>query len=170
MKGVSLKNPFANLIAMGYKSIETRTATSAVAKTKHRGTVLICTSGSPHEQWEWIKQHYLFSMEYIPLDPFLKIATDKLWEECNHEWQRFSEKLMLPMMDPSIVAIANLYTVRDMKAENQEAACFSLFPYAKAMALTDVKRVKPVPIKGLTNGFHLGVFDVHIDRSELTIL
>ncbi|MBZ4283947.1 hypothetical protein LAJ55_14165, partial [Streptococcus pneumoniae] len=69
-----------------------------------------------------------------------------------------------------IVAMANLVAVKDMKEHHQEQACYSVFPYGKAMMLENIKRVKPIPIKGLTNGFHLGVFEVNISKEQLTII
>lgn len=41
MKAISLKQPWANLVACGYKTIETRTWT-----TGYRGDLLICSSAS----------------------------------------------------------------------------------------------------------------------------
>jgi hypothetical protein len=170
MKATSLQNPFANIIAQGYKTIETRTARSAVAKTLYRGEMLICSSGRPHQQWEYIKQHYMYSMADVPLDPFLKLVTDKIWKECHQSVQAFQNRLMIPMKEPSIVAIVELVAVKDMTAEDQVPACYSLFPEAKALMLENVKQVEPIAIKGLTNGFHLGVFEVNIDKSKLIIV
>lgn len=170
MIGVSLKNPFANLIALQYKSIETRTAASPVAKMKHRGEILICTSASEHEQWNYIKQHYLFSMQYVPIDSYMKKATDILWEQCNHEWSKFSQLLLMPIKQPSIVAIAEVYAITDMIAEHQDAACYSVFNKGKSMMLRNIRKVSPVPLKGLTNGFHLGPFEVNIHKHQLIII
>ena len=41
MKAISLKQPWANLVACGYKTLETRTWT-----TSYRGELLICSSAS----------------------------------------------------------------------------------------------------------------------------
>ncbi len=43
MKAISLKQPFANLIASGKKTIETRKWT-----TRYRGDLLICSSQKPN--------------------------------------------------------------------------------------------------------------------------
>lgn len=134
---------------------------------KHRGEILICTSAGPHEQWEHIKQHYLFSMQHVPIDPYMKKATDKLWKECNHEWTKFSQVLMMPVKQPSIVAIAEVYAIMDMLPEHQETACYSIFPRGKSMMLRNIQRVSPVAIKGLTNGFHLGPFEININKHQL---
>lgn len=167
MKAISLRNPFASLITLGYKTIETRTESSPVAKIMTRGDILLCTSAKPHQQWDFIKQHYLYNMDAVPIDPYMKIATDKLWEQSNHSWITFSQLLILPK-EPSIVAVVRIVDVVKMTIEHQKAGCFSLFPGAKSVILDNVRPIIPVPLQGLTNGFHLGPFEVNINQSQLT--
>jgi hypothetical protein len=60
MKALSIKQPFADMIVRGLKTIETRTW-----KTEYRGDILICSSKKPHEG------SYLHNNEIIPCRNYL---------------------------------------------------------------------------------------------------
>lgn len=100
MKGASLKNPFANLVAMNYKTIETRVGNSSLAKTKHRGEILICTSKGIHDFWKDCQNFYMFDDpkdRFDSMDPYFKKACDKVWKEAGENWLEFKNLMMYPM-------------------------------------------------------------------------
>lgn len=67
MKAISIRQPWAELIASGRKTIETRTWT-----TKYRGPILICAGKS----W-WVKacsDHLVYLPETVPVGQAVAIA------------------------------------------------------------------------------------------------
>ncbi len=110
MKALSVKQPWANMIASGVKTIETRKWS-----TDYRGQILIVSSRTPR-------------------------------------------------IDPAgcAVAVAKLVDCRPMVRNDEEEACCEWYSGAFAWVLTNVRRVKPIPIRG-----QLGVYDVSIDFAEL---
>ncbi len=188
MKGISCQNPFANLIAQGYKTIETRLANSSAAKTLHRGKLYICTSQKLHPQWDSIKKTFEpDGFGYCKLDIWLALACQKIWEkeEKNfgdplNQWLSFREKLINPQYNLSfqmresnaekqsyIIAEVNLFAIRDMKLDHQKDACCEIYPTAKALMMDNIKPIYPIELKGRTNGFHLGIFDIKIRPEEI---
>lgn len=100
MKALSVKQPWANLIASGEKTIETRKWS-----TDYRGDLLIVSSRSPR-------------------------------------------------IEPAgyALAVARLVECRPMTRQDEREACCPLYPDAYAWVLTDIRAIKPFPVKG-----HLGV-------------
>ncbi len=103
MKALSIKQPWANMIAAGEKTIETRTWL-----TDYRGDLLIVSSKSP------------------PIHP-----------------AGFA------------LAIAELVDCRPMTRGDERAACCDLYPKAQAWVLSNIRRIRPFPVKG-----KLGIYDV----------
>lgn len=110
MKALSIRQPWANMIAMGVKTIETRTW-----MTSYRGPLLIVSS-------------------------------------------------RLPKIEPAgcAVAIAALIDCRPMTRKDEREACCQIYKDAKAWILKDVRRIKPVKVKG-----SLGVFDCSLEIDDL---
>jgi hypothetical protein len=107
MRALSLKQPWANLILSGKKTIETRTW-----GTSYRGDIVICSSKNP------------------------KIS-------------------------PTGVAlcVVELYDVRPMNMEDEEAACIKVFPKAHSWFIRNVRKIDPpIPVKG-----QLGLFELKIN-------
>jgi hypothetical protein len=110
MRAISIKQPWANLIASGKKTIETRTWS-----TLYRGEILLVSSKSPR-------------------------------------------------IEPAgcAVALADLIDCRPMVKADEEAAKCPVYPNAVAWVLTNIRAIKPFPVKG-----QLGVYDVRITEGQL---
>jgi hypothetical protein len=106
MKALSIKQPWANMIASGKKSIETR-----LWKTHHRGELLIVSS-----------------------------ATPKIYPA------------------GCAIAVVTLIDCRMMIRSDEIAACCLIYPGAFSWVLDNVRKIRPVPIKG-----QLGIYTVDID-------
>jgi len=103
MKALSIKNPWADMIASGQKTIETR-----VWQTNHRGPLLICATKQPPGETSGMA-----------------------------------------------VAVADLVDCRPMTKEDGVAACIGLYSGAFAWVLSNVRKIKPFPVRG-----QLKLFDV----------
>ena len=106
MKALSIKQPWANMIALGEKTIETR-----AWSTDFRGPILIVSSKTPQ-------------------------------------------------IDPAgyALAVGKLTDCRPMTKNDENEACCKLYPGAYAWILTNIRRIKPFPVKG-----KLGIYDVDYD-------
>jgi hypothetical protein len=113
MKAISLKQPYANLITEGKKTIETRKWA-----TYFRGTLLILASKMPK------------------IEPY-----------------------------GCAVCVVDLVRIEPMTQEHEEAACCPIYPKAQAWFLENVRRIKPIPMKG-----QLSVFYVPLELSDLTFI
>jgi hypothetical protein len=112
MKALSIKQPWANMIATGVKTIETRTWC-----TEYRGPLLIVSSKTPR-------------------------------------------------IEPAgyAIAVGKLIDCRPMKKEDEEDAGCRIYPNAYAWVLTNIKKIKPFPVRG-----KLGLYDVDfvVEKSPL---
>ena len=123
MKAISLKQPWASLIAIGKKTIETRTW-----KTNYRGELLIVSSKTFDKNFP---HHNFFEVFYeIPLGKAL--------------------------------AIANLIDCRPMTIADEEEAMYPCEPGRYAWILSDIREIKPFPVKG-----SLGIYEVEVDEGEI---
>lgn len=132
MRGLSLKDPFAWLIAEELKTIETRTW-----GTKYRGEVLICTSKKSYSE----KDYALFCRNFDFYQEFI--------------W-RASHIRSRPGM---AVAVATIINCRNM-LEVDEPAAFCQYNredyddgVIKAWELSNIRKIKPFPIKGAMSLF-----------------
>lgn len=112
MKALSVKQPWANLIASGKKTIETRTWV-----TDYRGELLIVSSKSPN-------------------------------------------------IEPAgcALAIVHLVDCRPMTKADEASACCELYPNAHAWVLTQIRPIKPFPVRG-----QLGIYDVEFASTPTEI-
>ena len=110
MKAISVKQPWANLIASGRKTIETRKW-----DTDYRGDILIVSS-------------------------------------------------KLPNIEPAgcALAVARLVDCRPMTIGDEPAAGCSIYPNAFAWVLTDIRGIKPFPVRG-----QLGIYDVEVTKEAI---
>lgn len=103
-KAISLKQPWANLVAEGKKTIETRKW-----NTRYRGDLVICSSQKP-------------------------------------------------AIDPAgyAVCIVELYDVKPMQKEDEEAACCKIYDRAHSWFLRNIRKIDPIiPVKGQLSIFNL---------------
>jgi hypothetical protein len=163
MKAISIKQPFAYLIANGYKSIETRKASSPVAKTKHRGKVLICASGTEHEYWSNYFDSYAMNKAYW-IDSYFRRCMDNLKSEEGHDIYKLDNRVA--GNKGCIIGVGDLVDIRKMTMLDQEAACCAKYPDAMAIEIQNAYPVIPISIKGM-GMFQLGVFEVNIKENIL---
>ena len=104
-KAISLKQPWANLVASGKKTIETRKW-----RTNYRGDLVICSSQNPK------------------IEPYGKAL-------CTVE----------------------LYDIKPMKKSHEKKACIKVYPGAYSWFLRNIRKIKPVPVKG-----SLGIFNLEL--------
>ena len=108
MKALSLRQPYASLIAIGKKTIETR-----YWATAYRGPLLIVSSKG--KVYKDVPYHGLFNL-----------------------------KLLFGMA----LAVVELIDCRPMKKEDEKSAIISYDPLLFAWVLSDIKKIKPFPVKG----------------------
>lgn len=113
MKCISVKQPWANLIASGKKTIETRTW-----NTNYRGKILIASSRKPN----------IYPAGYV-------------------------------------VAMVTLIDCRDMELEDEDFACCGHREGLKAWVLDDIRKIKPIPVKG-----QLSIYESGIEEEDLEFL
>jgi hypothetical protein len=64
IKALSLKQPYANFIAEGRKTIETR-----VWSTNYRGDLLICSSKTPDKYWKQFEDSLIQASTQFSMEP-----------------------------------------------------------------------------------------------------
>jgi len=129
MKAISIKQPWATLIAQRAKTIEIRSW-----QTKYRGPLLIVSSLNPSDGLKKFKEtdsagrNKVEDEEYPELD-FLHFG--------------------------HAICICELYDVEPFARKHTEAALCPYYPDLFAWHIRHVKHVKPVPIKGKLNFFEV---------------
>jgi len=120
MKAISIKQPWADLIAHGIKTIETRTWT-----TNHRGELLIVSSKTIDE------------------DACRFFATNYPGEsEINYIVRESSSFVGVS------VALVNLYDVRNMCKDDEDGSLCRYHRNLYSWILRDARKVCPVQIRG----------------------
>ena len=122
MKALSLKQPWASLIAIGKKTIETRTWA-----TNYRGKLLIVSSRTFDE---------------------------------NYSLKNFAEVFFEVPLGKAI-AMVNLIDCRPMRKEDEKLAMCDCSPGRYAWILSDIKPIKPFPVKG-----KLGLYEVEVKNER----
>lgn len=105
MKAISIKDPWAELIANGEKTIETRTW-----KTKYRGKILVVASKLPKTKNSGLA-----------------------------------------------IAVTEIVDCRPMELNDAKEACCNIYDRANSWDLKNTRRIKPFPIKGKLNVYHVDV-------------
>lgn len=134
MKAISIKQPYAYLIASGKKTIETRTW-----KTDYRGPLLICASKSIH------KGYLVFECEGIVTGMPTKI------------FQPFLEERKEPLSRTGLaLCTVTLLDCRPMTEDDQLAAWCETYPDAWSWVLGDARPLaEPFPVSGKLNLFNV---------------
>jgi hypothetical protein len=131
MKCLSLKQPWADLIANGVKTIETRTW-----RTKYRGDIVIVSS---------IREDtgaYLYLSKKFP-------AQYKRLLEISHKSRSD--------IYGAALCVAKLVNCRPMNVTDQPAACCLLYEGAWAWELANIRPMNPITIKGQLSLFEAEV-------------
>lgn len=152
MKALSVKQPWAALIASGQKTIETRTW-----PTKYRGALLICSSAKPENEGGFqCPQCFSFQDKYdiqASVELMGRLAGGETFCKDCGVWV-----IPTPIQaSPSgvMMCVAELVDCRPMTAADEKAACCKVYDGAYSLVLQNVRRVNPVPVKG-----QLGLFEV----------
>lgn len=113
MRGLVLRQPWANLVADGFKTIETRKWS-----TSYRGPLLILASKMPR------------------IEPY-----------------------------GCAVCLVDLVDIKPMTQEHEAAARCDVYPRSRSWFLENVRRIKPIHMKG-----QLSIFNVPLEISDLTFI
>lgn len=134
MKSISIKQPWAELIARGLKKIETREW-----QTTYRGDLLICSSAKPAE---WLK-----------LRPGIVHPEKGTWCDApdpgDEDFEYFYHF-------GKAVCIAELHEIEPMTIDHELDAMCEIYPGAFAWHLRNIRRIKHFPVKG-----QLGLFEIN---------
>ncbi len=119
MKALSIRQPWAGMIAAGIKTIETRNW-----KTDYRGDLLICASVKYDDQ---LYKHF----ESLNWNNFKDGKFQKLCK-----------------IRGRAIAVVNLSDCRKMDPWDEDAAKCDWFKDAYAWVLTNIRLIKPFAVKG----------------------
>jgi len=135
MKAISIKQPFAGLIATGQKTLETRTWS-----TDYRGPLLICAGAKSHDLFEF----YDFESCILGLK--------------NHSAKsRFLIDKKIAWTYGQALCVVDLVGVRSFKKGKamEDDACVDWYPGSFAWELENPRLIEPFDVKG-----KLRLFDV----------
>lgn len=138
MKAISLIQPWGTLIYDEIKTIETRTW-----GTEHRGDLLICAGKK-------------FQHDYSDIEADL----------LKKVFRAHGYKPKLEHKQGVALCVVKLIHVRDMTEDDVLMACYPCTPGRKAWLITEVRPVKPVPIKGKLSLFDVDDSLIKIDYEE----
>lgn len=140
VKTICCRQPWAALVADGFKTIETRTWCP-----KYRGPLLIAASKAKPD-WS--------DVYFGPYSNNEALHRAQLYLEEKARQQtvlRFGE----------VVAITKLIDCREMTVQDEKPAMCRVYPHAKAWLLSDTRKIAPFPVKG-----QLGLFTVEIPHQD----
>ena len=121
IRALSVRQPWAALVADGPKSIETRTWC-----TQYRGDLLIVASKAKPD-WSGVF-----------FDPDSSLANTRQYIFTIGRSLRFGEA----------VAITRLVDCRRMTTQDEKRAMCRVYPHAQAWVLSDTRKIAPFPVKG----------------------
>lgn len=126
MKVLSIRQPFAHLIATGKKAIETR-----VWQTDYRGPLLIHASNKIH-------------------DGMLIVPTDNMLDFYNMDCKPFFDDLEPgpSTLTGYIIGVVDLVKCRPMNVFDERGAMCKMYPGAYAWELENPRLIEPIPLKG----------------------
>lgn len=133
MKTLSIKQPWADLIARGVKTIETRTWSIA-----YRGDLLIHTGKQPDP--------------FMILKPETKKIGFKTWLEAAHPNDLHLNGMYI---FGACYFIAELHHIEPMTEAHEAAALCLVHPGAHAWHFRNIRIIKPFAVRG-----QLGIFEV----------
>lgn len=135
MKALSLKQPWANAIAKGFKTIETRTW-----ETSFRGDLLICSSLKPD-----------FSLKIFPKKNhpqkgiWCKDVSGGFWNFNLDGYYQFGKA----------ICIVELFHIEKMKREHKKEALCDVYDRAFAWHLRNIRPITPFDVKGMLRLFNV---------------
>lgn len=129
MKAISIKQPFANFILFGWKTLETRTW-----QVNYRGPLVIVASREIHPGVCILNGKYYDCLDIVKM----------FWRQ------------EIPLHLGKAICEVQLKGVRDMTTEDQPAACCPIYEGAKAWELTDVSRLIPFEVRGQMGLYEIG--------------
>lgn len=134
MKALSIKQPWAEMILQGLKTIEVR-----CWKTEFRGDLLICSSAKPDESLVKMLSNVVHPRRGTWCD-------DADPGDCDFEgFYRFGKALF----------IAELHDVQVMTPEHEEMACCTYSPGYYSWILRNIRPIQPFPVKGQLKLFEI---------------
>lgn len=138
MIGLSIKQPFAWLIASHidgkpFKSIETRSR-----RTNYRGDFVVHAGLKPHDGWVVCAPHG------APRDKHRCISTQQILSS-TEEAQQFGK----------ILCVANLFDCTPMTIEDEYDSWSIYEPDRWSWHLKDIRPIEPVDFKGMLNFFEV---------------
>lgn len=122
MKSISIKQPFANLIKVGYKTIEVRSW-----KTDFRGDILICSS----------KQPFIL---------FAKSGKSEAGEYTIYEKEDPENTYSVYL--GAAICVAELFNITPFEKQHEEEANISHMPNNFAWHLRNIRLIKPFELTG----------------------
>ncbi len=140
MKAISIRQPFASLIADRQKTIETRTWF-----TNYRGEILICAAQNLHTGYV-----YMLNEDTCEYEDVLAhvIAMRQTGVDMPKKALNYTS---------CAIAIANLIDVRKMIVDDEPEAFCRIYDGAWAWVFDNVRRIEPFYVKG-----SMGLFNVEI--------
>jgi hypothetical protein len=139
MKALSVKQPWAELIASGIKTIETR-----IWHTHFRGPLLICSSkkpAAPNFSFQCPRCFNFNSFRVLYANPHEETC-------CLICKNRVFPRLIYPSLSGVALCKSILIDWRPRERCDQQDACCGLYQGAFAWVLSDVKRIVPFAING----------------------
>jgi len=134
MKAISIKQPWAQLIAQGLKTLEIRSW-----KTKYRGPLLICASAK--------------SADFLKAYKKLNHPTRGIWHEDREEgpgsdWENYYQL-------GKAIAIVELIDIKPFEPSNEQEALCDYAPGLYAWRLKLIEQIEPFNVKGQLNIYNV---------------
>jgi len=150
MKALSVKQPWAGMIAAGLKTIETRTWA-----TGYRGPILLVASKKPVYPGQVGQcSHCLQFSDRVEFDV---IGADTRNVFCNICGKETGVTFFDASLSGRAQCIAELAECHVMSKLDEAAACCRIYPGAYSWVLENIRPLKPFEVKG-----QLGLFDVQL--------
>lgn len=152
MRGLTLKQPWASLVAFGLKTVETRKWA-----TRHRGAIAIHAGKTADPaMFERIEAYgrILSDRDKCPTEAKKILLAGGVPQGCAHAAvQAILEHAR--EVRGAVVAVADLLDVVPMHKDHGTAAWCERYPGAWAWLLDDIRRLEPLPLRG-----GLGLFSI----------
>lgn len=146
MKALSVKQPWAGMIAQRIKPIETR-----VWATDYRGELLICASKKPVFDYKAFQCDHCYQ--------FLTGTLNRSFFICPFCGKQSKTSQIVTKQCGMAICIASLVDCRPMTVDDEPKARCKMYPNAFSWVLDNVRLIEPFPVKG-----QLGLFEVAIPR------
>lgn len=138
MKALSIRQPFAQLIVDGLKTIETRTW-----DTTYRGDLLICAAQNLHRGYA-----YAFNEESCQYE-------DIIAHVIAMRQTGIDMPIKAPFYTGHAIGIVTLDNVRPMTRDDEPLAFCRWYERAFAWELSNPRKITPFPVKGYQGFFNV---------------